>query len=144
VTSALLALAPARPLRFTLPGLPPRPNDTQGRHWSKGKRRKWRRDAALAAFGAPSLVERPELSVVVTLTRCRTRGPEMDGDGLQGSLKAVRDGIADVLYRHCERHVMTPGCGHEHDGEGAIEWRYEQRTARRSHVEVCVAVGGER
>jgi hypothetical protein len=61
-------------------------------HWSaKARRAKAHRNAArlkCPAWPGPALVR-------VTLTRIGIR--ELDGDNLQGALKAVRDGVADRL-----------------------------------------------
>lgn len=58
--------------------------------------------------GTPESVSAP---LVVTLTRIAPR--RLDGDNLQRSLKAVRDGVADALGVD--------------DGDERLEWRYEQR-----------------
>lgn len=66
-------------------------------HWrERARRAKTQRLAAgvrvLAAIG---LAPAPQLPLVITLTRIAPR--KLDSDNLAGSLKHVRDGIADVL-----------------------------------------------
>lgn len=61
----------------------------------------------LSHFGAPA-----SLSCVVTLTRIAPR--RLDGDNLQGALKAVRDGVADWLGVVDAEH------------RSSVVWRYEQ------------------
>jgi hypothetical protein len=69
--------------------------------------------------------------VHVTLTRVAPRA--LDGDNLQGGLKAVRDGVADALGID--------------DGDSRVTWSYEQRRGEpksyRVDVQVCVKGGDE-
>jgi hypothetical protein len=85
-------------------------------HWSVRARRankhRWSAYWALLAVRA----EAPAVPLVVTLTRLQPpRGRHMDGDNLQMSLKAVRDGVAEYLEID--------------DGSSGIEWKYAQRRA---------------
>lgn len=54
---------------------------------------------------------RPPVPCVVTFTHV---GPEMDDDNLRSAFKALRDEVAKWLLVD--------------DGDGRVEWRYEQRT----------------
>lgn len=62
------------------------------------------------------------LPVVVTLVR-HSPGT-LDGDNLQGALKAIRDGVADVLKTD--------------DRDPGIEWRYDQVRSKEWGVSVEV------
>lgn len=65
----------------------------------------------------------------ITLTRVTPpRGKRLDTDNLASALKAVRDGIADALGRD--------------DGDGEIEWRYDQ--AKGAGWNVAVRLEGVR
>jgi hypothetical protein len=65
----------------------------------------------------------PPLPCTITLTRCApSRG--LDGDNLQGALKAVRDQVAVWL-----------GCD---DRDPRVEWRYEQQRSRRGVWQVLI------
>lgn len=80
-------------------------------HWAvKAKLAKAHRTAARAAMtGAATSAPPPPLTVVLTRLGPRT----LDGDNLQASLKAVRDGIADWLGLD--------------DGHAGLDWQYRQR-----------------
>jgi hypothetical protein len=93
-------------------------------HWArKAKRVKAQRTAArmltranLPNGSVPEAVER----CIVTLTRIAPR--RLDSDNLAGSMKAVRDGIADALGRD--------------DGSDWYEWRYDQKQGKNYSVQV--------
>lgn len=73
-------------------------NDLNSRqHWRPvAKRAKAQRAASAAASMSAFAVQgRPELPCVVSMTRI-SRG-ELDDDAVPGSLKHIRDGIADVI-----------------------------------------------
>jgi hypothetical protein len=92
-------------------------------HWSvKAKRAKLHRSAAHWALTSR---QRPALPCVVTLTRIAPR--ELDGDNLQGGLKACRDGVADWLGLD--------------DRDPRVTWQYGQRKGkpREYAVEVEIA-----
>lgn len=74
------------------------------------------------------LPHRPALPCVVTLTRVAPSAG-LDGDNLQGSLKAARDGVADWMKVD--------------DRDPRVTWRYEQRRGRPKQyaVEICVNDG---
>jgi hypothetical protein len=59
---------------------------------------------------------------VVTLTR--VSAGRLDGDGLQASFKAIRDGVADSLGVN--------------DGGPFVEWRYLQEKGPQKHHEIKV------
>jgi hypothetical protein len=96
-------------------------NSTNERcHWSvKSKRAKAER---FAANGILCSRPRPALPCVITLTREGSR--DMDGDGLQASFKAIRDGVADWLGID--------------DGDPRIDWRYRQKRSKGYGVIIMV------
>jgi len=61
-----------------------------------------------------------EAKRVITLTRIGKR--RMDTDNLTGSMKAIRDGIADALEIN--------------DGDWRLEWSYAQEIGKRYSVKV--------
>jgi hypothetical protein len=86
-------------------------------HWSvKAKRHKSQRQAAYL------MTPKAQLPAVVTLTRCGPR--TLDGDNLQGSLKAVRDGVADKLGVD--------------DNSPLIDFKYAQAKSKDYAVEIEV------
>lgn len=64
---------------------------------------------------------------IVTLTRLSSG--TLDGDNLQGALKAVRDGVADGLWMD------------DKDSE-AMHWRYAQEKCKRGYYGVRVKIEG--
>lgn len=105
------------------PGVPIRTvSEMNGReHWTvKAKRVKLHRQAAwLCLAGKLSF-----LPCTVILTRIAPR--TLDGDNLQASLKACRDGVADWLGVD--------------DGDSRVIWRYAQRPGAPKQYAVEVAV----
>ena len=71
---------------------------------------------------------RPTLPCTVTLTRIAPRG--LDGDNLQASFKATRDGVADWLDVD--------------DRDPRVVWRYAQRRGecKQYAVEICIELTG--
>jgi hypothetical protein len=67
---------------------------------------------------------KPDIPCTITLTRIAPR--ELDGDNLQASFKATRDGVADWL--------------NVDDRDSRVVWRYAQRRGERKRyaVEVCI------
>ncbi len=102
------------------------PNEVRRRHWSKTRRAvaKCRRDVALVL----SQFDRPELPVVVTMTRCSVG--TLDDDGAVGAMKSVRDAVAQWLGVD--------------DADPRIEWRVEQRKVKRKEQGVLVRVEAKR
>lgn len=95
-------------------------------HWTKrAKRTRLHRLAArtntLGWFDARMLAMG---AVVVRLTRVAPRS--LDGDNLQGSLKAVRDGVADALGVN--------------DADPRVTWVYEQRRGHAREYAVTVEI----
>jgi hypothetical protein len=88
-------------------------------HWSRRHRRAKdeRRTAYLLTSSSP-------LPCVVLLIRESPR--TLDGDNLQGVLKAVRDGIADRLGVD--------------DADARVEWRYDQAKVHRQQAGVRVVI----
>jgi len=64
----------------------------------------------------------PDERISITLTRLTTYPPRMDSDNLAGSMKAVRDGIADALGID--------------DGDERLTWKYDQQRASEPGVRV--------
>jgi len=88
-------------------------------HWRHRKRRASEHRLVTAALLRAQRA-RPELPVVVTLTRI---GPKkIDSDNCWGALKHVRDGVADVYGVD--------------DGDGRYAWRCEQEVFREYGVRV--------
>lgn len=88
-------------------------------HWAiKAKRAKAERKAVMyrcPKYGGPALI-------VVTIVRV---GPRVqDGDGLQASLKGIRDGIASRLGVD--------------DGSAIVRWEYGQETGEEYEVRVRI------
>lgn len=80
-------------------------------HWRKrAARAKLHRTVAWAELRRADLGPRLMGPVVVTLTRIAPR--QLDGDNLQGALKATRDGVADWLG--------VP------DNDPRVKWEYAQ------------------
>lgn len=74
-----------------------------------------------------ALVPRFGLPCIVTLTRVGAR--KLDGDNLQGAMKAVRDGVADCLG--------VP------DNDPRIEWRYGQAKGSPAVLVTLEAICGD-
>jgi hypothetical protein len=95
-------------------------------HWRHTQRRaKSQRHAAMvetmAAMRATGV--EPEFPAIVHMVRVGIR--RLDGDNLQGSLKHVRDGIADAL-------------GVDDGDESRVLWEYEQKTGKVVGVTVSI------
>jgi hypothetical protein len=99
-------------------------------HWSKrAKRAKEHRTVTkLGVRECMGRVGARRMRFVVALTRIAPRS--LDGDNLQGSLKAVRDGVADALGVD--------------DGDPLVTWNYSQRKGapKQYAVEIQILVGG--
>jgi len=90
-------------------------------HWRKRARRAQEERAVVRMRLAGVRGWPPPLPVTVTLTRVGPR--KLDGDNVQGALKAARDGVADALGVD--------------DGSEEVLWFYEQE---RGVYEVRVKV----
>jgi hypothetical protein len=90
-------------------------------HWRKRAKRTQEERAVVRMRLAVVREWPPRLPAVVTLTRVGPRA--LDGDNLQGSLKGVRDGVADALGVD--------------DGSDEVTWSYDQQ---RGSYEVRVRV----
>lgn len=92
----------------------------QREHWaSRHRRRREQRQTVALVVGAHLRVVGLEVPCIVTLTRIAPRS--LDGDNLQGALKAVRDGVADALGVD--------------DSDPRISWGYAQRRgAKKQHA----------
>lgn len=91
-------------------------------HWgARARRAKTHRQTA---FYGMSQHRRPELPVTIKLTRIAPRA--LDGDNLQSSFKAVRDGIADWMKVD--------------DGNAGITWLYEQERGKPREYDARVEV----
>jgi hypothetical protein len=62
------------------------------------------------------------------VTLCRLSAGELDGDNLQGALKAIRDGLADALGVK--------------DNDPRVTWEYIQAKVKRGNFGVRVTVEG--
>ena len=91
-------------------------------HWApRAQRAKRHRQTTRWALRTTS---RPALPCTVTLTRIAPR--ELDGDNLQASFKATRDGVADWL--------------NVDDRDPRVVWRYAQRRGERKRYAVEVRI----
>ena len=137
--------------RFTIPGA--LASHQNHRHWRAERRyaKQWR-NAAWASLYAhrgtlPRMATDEGARVTVKLTRIyeapqRAFDPE---DTLPYSLKPVRDGIADLLFRGCTKHRGLVSCGTRHDGDPRITWtKPTQQKGTPARVEVTVEVEEER
>lgn len=99
--------------------------NTREHHMARYRRTKAQRTAASLVVAGHIAHARRKLPgrLVVTLTRIGIR-QGLDGDNLQASLKAVRDGVADALGID--------------DGSDRIEWRYAQRRGAAWGVEIAI------
>lgn len=88
-------------------------NRLAGQHWGKKART---RKAAHRHIGAGWEAHRPALRPLLRVTMTRISNGELDSDGLQGALKAVRDEIARKL-RVDDKTML-------------IEWAYGQERGR--------------
>lgn len=107
-------------LRFTIPGRAKSAPNLRENHFARARRVKAERSKAMTLcprWRVPLLV--------VTLTRYGVR--ELDGDNLQGALKAYRDGIAARLKVD--------------DGSPLVRWEYGQDTCPAGKERVEVAIG---
>ena len=103
--------------------------NTREHHMVRYRRTKQQRGVAkLALAAACAGLARKHARLVVTLTRIGIR-QGLDGDNLQASLKAVRDGVADALRID--------------DGSNRVEWRYAQRRGAAWGVEIAVGTPEE-
>lgn len=98
------------------------PNEVRRWHWSKTRKvvAKCRRDVGLML----SQFERPELPVVVTMTRCSIG--TLDDDGAVGAMKSCRDEIAKWLGVN--------------DNDQRVEWVVKQAKVKRDAVGVVIRV----
>lgn len=100
------------------------PNEVRRWHWSKTRRvvAKTRADVAIVL----SSCIKPELPVVVTMTRCSPG--TLDSDGVVGAMKSVRDEIAKWLGVD--------------DADPRIEWRVEQKKCKRTEAGALIRIEG--
>lgn len=98
-------------------------------HWAaKAARVKSQRETACWAVRSmmPSCKIPDGLKIRVRLLRIGKR--KLDGDNLQSSFKAIRDGIADAFGID--------------DGSDRYEWNYSQETAKDYFVKISVELAG--
>jgi hypothetical protein len=96
-------------------------------HWGKRARRaKKQREAARMYVRARLLCAGIILNSHLTISLTRIAPRALDSDNLAGSLKAVRDGIADALGMN--------------DGSPLLEWRYFQTKGRPREYAVLVEI----
>lgn len=98
------------------------PNEVRRWHWSKTRKMvaKCRRDVGLML----SQFERPELPVVVTMTRCSIG--VLDSDGAVGAMKSCRDAVAEWLKID--------------DADPRVEWVVKQTKVKRDAVGTVIRV----
>lgn len=98
---------------ITAPIRTPNPVNGSHMHWAvKSKIRKRQRETAMLVTRAALKATPVALPVVVTMTRVAPSSG-LDDDNLRPALKAVRDGIADVLGVD--------------DRDWRVRWEYDQR-----------------
>ena len=116
VTSSLAYSQVSIPLR-TGPGM-----NIREHHFERARRVKRERIATAWALQATRQLSKPLLPVLVTLTRC---GPSrgLDDDNLEGSLKGVRDAVAEWLLVD--------------DADPRIRFAYTQRREKLWTVQVA-------
>ena len=103
-----------RGVRVTLPIRTISENNAREHHMARARRRKAQRDMTALAIRAHLRSATLAAPYLVTLTRLAPR--KLDGDNLQGAMKAIRDGVADAL-------------GVDDGDESAVTWAYDQRPA---------------
>ena len=96
-------------------------------HWAKRARRAriQRQAARTIVRAALTSMERPAESKC-TIELCRIGPRQLDSDNLAGSLKAVRDGVADALGLD--------------DGDPRLVWLYDQRRGKPGEYAVLVRI----
>lgn len=130
-----MLVATVRVMRRNKAMLPPAPNAHESPMTRARTTKQWRSAASAACLGAGIRPHIREGAMCVTLTRQRTRGPGLDEASLPASLKAVQDGVADMLWNDCQSCVVVP-CGHRHDNDDTVTWRFRQQQGS----EPCVIV----
>jgi hypothetical protein len=90
-------------------------------HWRERQRRA-KEQRLLSFVTVPSCVRNMAPPLRITLTRLAPR--RLDSDNLAGSMKAVRDGVADAVGID--------------DGDQRLDWQYGQRTASEYGVEIVI------
>ena len=97
-------------------------------HWAvKAKRVKEQRGlvaAKVKSEGGDTLESHPWLRVILTRIAPRM----LDGDNLQGAMKAMRDGIADVI------------CVNKNDRDTRITWGYRQEKRKPKEYAIKVEI----
>lgn len=91
-------------------------------HWGAKARRVKQHRYVAGIVLRPRLGKVPAGRLAVVITRVAPR--RLDGDNLQASAKALRDGIADALGID--------------DGDARVTWLYRQRAAKTYACEVWV------
>lgn len=90
----------------------------QREHWAaKARRVKQQRDAVRLLLNSVfAMQKRPTVEDEITIQITRIASRDLDTDNLAGSMKAVRDGVADALRIN--------------DGHECITWEYDQRRGK--------------
>jgi hypothetical protein len=92
-------------------------------HWAiKAKRAKIQRKDAKAVVGGQLWKGRYKLPLAISFVRIGKS--KLDSDNLQGSFKAIRDGVADALGIN--------------DGSDLITWDYKQEKGKEYAVRIKV------
>lgn len=118
-------------MTFSIPVQTKNPNNgpqgrTRGAVYAKATRRKHERQVTRLCFLAACNGEQWKLDPPYVVTLTRVGAGTMDGDGLQASLKSVRDQIADELGID--------------DGSDLVRFVYAQRKCRRGTYSVTVEI----
>jgi hypothetical protein len=90
-------------------------------HWRERQRRA-KEQRRLAFTTVPACVRNMAPPLRITLTRLAPR--RLDSDNLAGSMKAVRDGVADAIGID--------------DGDQRLDWQYGQRKSSEYGVEIVI------
>lgn len=100
-------------------------------HWTEKKKRK---DMQKIIVRSSYNKENPTIKFpcIITLTRIAPR--TLDDDNLRGSLKCIRDSIAD-----CITPGLAPGRA---DNKKGIEWMYEQKKGKPNEYAVEIEICG--
>jgi hypothetical protein len=107
----------------TIPGPVPSAANLREYWAARHRRTAAQREAVLWMLKPHGKPPGDDSELVVTFTRY---GRMLDGDNLQGALKAHRDGVADWLGRN--------------DADPRIEWRYRQMSARPAAARLRIEI----
>lgn len=115
-------------------------NNLHGNWRAHASRAKAQRSAVYDALSVPGMsFEKNDLSYArVALTRIAPR--QLDGDNLQGALKAVRDGTTDWMSGGLNKSNLKDGVN---DRDPRIYWHYAQARGQPKEYAVYISVEWE-